>query len=131
MSETSFHRVISDHLALCERNRRLEGRMPLDRYRNAVEGGSTPPKDESERWLDPDSSWDTTRERPLPPQIGHVNYDNDRLIQVRSPFPGQLAQFQQVRDTDGPITPTRLPPILPLPTETMVRSLRTSRLAIL
>ena len=72
MSEVSFHRVISDHLALCERNRRLEHQMPLDSYRE--EAGS-PPKDESEtkpvaaeeeHWLDPDSSWDTTRERPLP-----------------------------------------------------------------
>ena len=84
MSEASFDRVISDHLALCERNRRLEHRMPLDRYREEVEGGSmarvshgTPPKDDSEtetetvaarqeHWLDPDSSWDATRERPLP-----------------------------------------------------------------
>jgi hypothetical protein len=72
MSEPSFHRVISDHLALCERNKRLEQRMPLDRYREEVEGGSTA-KDEpetvaarQEHWLDPDSSWDTTRERPLP-----------------------------------------------------------------
>jgi hypothetical protein len=75
MSEASFHRVISDHLALSERNRRLEHQMPLDRYREEVEGGSTardsagtPPKGESEteHWLAPDSSWDTTRERPLP-----------------------------------------------------------------
>ena len=74
MSEASFHRVISDHLALCERNRRLDDRMPLDRYRDEVEGGSTPrdePETETvaagqEHWLDPDSSWDATRERPLP-----------------------------------------------------------------
>jgi hypothetical protein len=70
MSEVSFDRVISDHLALSERNKRLEQRMPLDDYRNTVEGGSndTQPKNEpsTEHWLDPDSSWDTTRERPLP-----------------------------------------------------------------
>ena len=68
MSEASFDRVISEHLALCERNRRLEHRMPLDRYREVPEGGSdhTPPKTQSEHWLDQDSSWDTTRERPLP-----------------------------------------------------------------
>ena len=82
MSEASFHRVISDHLALCERNRRLEHRMPLDLYREQVEGGSmakaspgTPPKDEpetetvaaeQEHWLDPESFWDRTGERPLP-----------------------------------------------------------------
>jgi hypothetical protein len=67
MSEASFHQVISEHLALCERNRRLEGRMPLDGYREA-----NAPRDEAvvdvgqEHWLEPDSSWDTTRERPLP-----------------------------------------------------------------
>jgi hypothetical protein len=69
MSETSFDRVISDHLALTERNKRLEHRMPLDRYR---EEAGTPPQDEPKtaagdhHWLDPDSSWDTTKERPLP-----------------------------------------------------------------
>ena len=48
--------------------------MPLDLYREQVEGG-TPAKEEAdseavaagpEHWLDPDSSWDATRERPLP-----------------------------------------------------------------
>jgi hypothetical protein len=73
MSETSFHQVISEHLALCERNKRLERQMPLDEYRE--QRGETP-KDEpppeavanagQEHWLEPDSSWDTTRERPLP-----------------------------------------------------------------
>jgi hypothetical protein len=70
MSEASFHRVISDHLALCERNRRLERHMPLDHYREAVPGGSPPETQAAapaeEHWLDPDSSWDVTRERPLP-----------------------------------------------------------------
>jgi hypothetical protein len=71
MSEASFDRVISDHLALCERNKRLEHRMPLDHYREQPADGSAaseppdpPPHDE--HWLDPDSSWDTTKERPLP-----------------------------------------------------------------
>jgi hypothetical protein len=85
MSEDSFHQVISEHLALCERNKRLERRMPLDQYRDEVDGGSiaraspsVPPQDEpetetqavanvdKEHWLDPDSFWDTTGERPLP-----------------------------------------------------------------
>jgi len=82
MSEASFDRVISEHLALCERNRRLERRMPLDAYREHVDGGSTPsspdtpPPDEpetetvanagQEHWLDSESFWDTTGERPLP-----------------------------------------------------------------
>ena len=83
MSEASFDRVISDHLALSERNKRLEHRMPLDRYREQVDGRSmtrasaaAPAQDEpetetvvksgQEHWLDPDSYWDTTGERPLP-----------------------------------------------------------------
>ena len=82
MSEASFDRVISEHLALCERNRRLESSMPLDRYREHVNSGSvttaspSTPKDEpetetvvkagKEHWLNPDSFWDTTGERPLP-----------------------------------------------------------------
>jgi len=73
MSEASFHQVISEHLALCERNKRLDRQMPLDDYR---EQGAAKSKDEpepepvvsagEEHWLEPDSSWDTTRERPLP-----------------------------------------------------------------
>jgi len=75
MSEASFDRVISEHLALCERNRRLERRMPLDGYRDQVGGGSTakdePPtetatKRAQEHWLDSESFWDTTGQRPLP-----------------------------------------------------------------
>jgi hypothetical protein len=83
MSEAPFDRVISDHLALRERNKRLEHRMPLDRYREQVDGRSTTsasaaapahdkPEPETversrqEHWLDPDSYWDTTGERPLP-----------------------------------------------------------------
>ena len=80
MSEASFDRVISEHLALCERNKRLERRMPLDGYREQV-GGETakapadsPPngdrqtgtKERQEHWLDSESFWDTTGERPLP-----------------------------------------------------------------
>jgi hypothetical protein len=79
----AFHRVISDHLALRERNKRLEQQMPLDRYR-VTEGGGLVNEEssfalrnepgtktiedvrEQEQWLDHDSSWDTTLERPLP-----------------------------------------------------------------
>jgi hypothetical protein len=83
MSEASFDRVISEHLALCERNRRLERTMPLDRYREPDHDApmtraspGTPPNDEpetetvvnagKEHWLDPESFWDTTGERPPP-----------------------------------------------------------------
>ena len=72
MSETSFHQVISEHLALCERNKRLERQMPLDGYREQRAAAKDEPDTEAvanggqEHWLEPDSSWDTTRERPLP-----------------------------------------------------------------
>ena len=46
--------------------------MPLDHYREEAAGGSTARAEPEtiaaglEHWLDPDSSWDTTLERPLP-----------------------------------------------------------------
>jgi hypothetical protein len=82
MSAGSFHEVISEHLALRERNKRLERQMPLDGYREQIDGAwmsvspTAPPKDEletqtavnarQEHWLDHDSSWDASGERPLP-----------------------------------------------------------------
>jgi hypothetical protein len=83
MSEAAFDRVISEHLALRERNRRLERRMPLDDYREQVgagrparESADAPPPDEpqsetaandrQEHWLDSESFWDTSGQRPLP-----------------------------------------------------------------
>jgi hypothetical protein len=83
MAEASFDRVISEHLALCERNRRLERRMPLDAYREHVGGESTTrvspdassggepqtetgANDKEEHWLDSESFWDTSGQRPLP-----------------------------------------------------------------
>jgi hypothetical protein len=82
MSAASFHEVISEHLALRERNKRLERLMPLDEYRGQVGGAmtrvysSTPSQDDfdtetvvntrQEHWLDPDSFWDASRERPMP-----------------------------------------------------------------
>jgi len=52
-----------------------------------------------------------TKERPLPPNIGTVNYDNDRLFTIRSRFPGELAEVCEVLDQDGSVTPTRLRPM--------------------
>ncbi len=40
--------------------------------------------------------------RPLPPQIGTLNYDNDRLFSIRSRFPGEVAEVMQVEDAVGP-----------------------------
>lgn len=82
MSAASFHEVISEHLALRERNKRLDRQMPLDEYREQVGGGSMilsprmPSPDEpetgavvsarEETWLDHSSFWDATGERPFP-----------------------------------------------------------------
>ena len=77
----SFHRVISEHLALAERNRRLEWKMPLDEYRehygsaladnrlalpqSAQEEPSTELNIAAPR-RDPNAWWDASEERPLP-----------------------------------------------------------------
>jgi hypothetical protein len=70
MSEASFDRVISEHLALSQRNKRLERQMPLDSYRDHVDDESTEVepvrKAGQEHWLDTESFWDSTGERPLP-----------------------------------------------------------------
>ena len=69
MTETSFDRVISEHLALCQRNKRLERQMPLDRYRDPGATAKEEPAaatDGPEHWLDQESFWDTSGERPLP-----------------------------------------------------------------
>jgi cobalt-zinc-cadmium efflux system membrane fusion protein len=44
----------------------------------------------------------TTKPRPLPPQIGTLNYDNDRLFSIRTRFPGEVAEIMQVdEETSG------------------------------
>jgi cobalt-zinc-cadmium efflux system membrane fusion protein len=52
-----------------------------------------------------------TKPRPLPPQIGTVNYDNDRLFTIRSRFSGEVAEIRQVADPNGHFTPTKLRPL--------------------
>jgi hypothetical protein len=82
MSETSFDRVITEHLTLSERNRGLERTMPLDRYREQCGGeiandplprrppppGNEEPPTEVNAAPpgDPDSWWDT-RDGECPP----------------------------------------------------------------
>jgi hypothetical protein len=83
MSETPFDQVITEHLTLSERNKRLERTMPLDRYREHS-GGETadaplsrqaePSGEESSTGVnaapraDPDSWWETKDgDCPLPP----------------------------------------------------------------
>ena len=79
MSEWSFDRVITEHLALAERNKRLERAMPLDRYREQHQHGNADdarsPHEEPSTEVnvaalrrDPDSWWDTKGgECPPPP----------------------------------------------------------------
>jgi cobalt-zinc-cadmium efflux system membrane fusion protein len=52
-----------------------------------------------------------TNDRALPPQSGTVNYDNERLFQIRSRFPGEVAEIAPVLDADSSITPTRQRPL--------------------
>jgi cobalt-zinc-cadmium efflux system membrane fusion protein len=52
-----------------------------------------------------------TKPRPLPPQIGTVNYDNDRLFTIRSRFAGEVAEVRQVAEPNGQYTPTKLRPL--------------------
>ena len=77
MSGESFQQVISEHLALAERNRRLEPTMPLDAYRKAspgelVRAGSTDHEEPSTELnvaaprRKESSWWDASEERPLP-----------------------------------------------------------------
>jgi cobalt-zinc-cadmium efflux system membrane fusion protein len=52
-----------------------------------------------------------TKERALPRQPGQVMYDPDRLFPIPSRFPGELAEFAQVQDTDDSVSPTHMRPI--------------------
>jgi hypothetical protein len=74
MSETPFDQVITEHLTLSERNKRLERTMPLDRYREqggdeiADTGLSREAEPPAAPRADPDSWWETDDgECPPPP----------------------------------------------------------------
>jgi hypothetical protein len=76
MGETSFDQVITEHLTLSERNKRLEQTMPLDRYREQ-NGSGSPPEEEgppielkAPPHADPDSWWDTKDGECPPPPLG-------------------------------------------------------------
>jgi len=71
---TSFDQVITEHLTLSERNKRLEQTMPLDRYREASGGAAAAGEDEPPTAAnatpreDPPSWWETPDgECPTPP----------------------------------------------------------------
>ena len=70
MSTTSFDQVITEHLTLSERNKRLEQAMPLDRYREE-EGPAVmdaAPPDDTPSW------WETENGECPPPPLG---WDDD------------------------------------------------------
>ena len=76
MSTTSFDQVITEHLTLSERNKRLEQTMPLDQYREQP-GEAAPPSIEEEPPTvmnaapreDPPSWWETKDGECPPPPI--------------------------------------------------------------
>jgi cobalt-zinc-cadmium efflux system membrane fusion protein len=49
-----------------------------------------------------------TQARPLPPQIGTLNYDIDRLFSIRTRFPGEVAEIKQIEE-DTPGSPKQRP----------------------
>jgi cobalt-zinc-cadmium efflux system membrane fusion protein len=49
-----------------------------------------------------------TETRPLPPQIGTLNYDNDRLFSIRTRFPGEVAEIKQFEE-ETPGSPQKRP----------------------
>jgi hypothetical protein len=85
MSETPFDQVITEHLTLSERNKRLEREMPLDRYREQYGGEvadaplarqDAEPVTEMNAVprADPESWWETEDGSCPPPPI---DWDND------------------------------------------------------
>jgi cobalt-zinc-cadmium efflux system membrane fusion protein len=52
---------------------------------------------------------EATRPRAMPPQVGTVNFDNDTLFNIRTRFPGEVAEMREVKD--DPSIPTRFRPI--------------------
>lgn len=75
MAETSFDQVITEHLTLSERNKRLERTMPLDGYREQPAPQAEPSGDaelpteaNAAPRTDPPSWWETKDgECPPPP----------------------------------------------------------------
>lgn len=63
MSEASFDHVITEHLTLTERNKRLDRTMPLDRYREQEEA----PTEANAALRDDPPSWWETEDGECPP----------------------------------------------------------------
>ena len=61
--------------------------------------------------IEPEEANEAKKARPLPPQIGTLNYDNDRLFTIRSRFQGEVAEMRKVLDTDGSAAQTQTRPL--------------------
>jgi hypothetical protein len=70
VSTTSFDQVITEHLTLSERNKRLEQAMPLNRYREEEPPAvmDAAPPDDTPSW------WETENGECPPPPLG---WDDD------------------------------------------------------
>jgi cobalt-zinc-cadmium efflux system membrane fusion protein len=51
--------------------------------------------------IDPQPVKLATETRPLPPQVGTLQYDNDRLFIIRARFPGEVAELLEFPDADA------------------------------
>ena len=68
----------------------------------AMKGLRPDPVAAKDTWGVDNGIWKPKIMRALPPQFGTVNYDLERLQIVNALFPGQIAEFEQVDDFDGP-----------------------------
>jgi multidrug efflux pump subunit AcrA (membrane-fusion protein) len=65
-------------------------------------------KREAALGLEPKTAETPKEPRPLPPQVGTVNYDNERLFILKSRFQGEVAVLKTLLE---PVTPTKYRPI--------------------
>jgi cobalt-zinc-cadmium efflux system membrane fusion protein len=55
----------------------------------------------------PTAAYTPTQPRPLPPRVGTVNYDNDRLFILQSRFQGELGVLKELREAGAAVTTLR------------------------
>lgn len=81
MTETSFDQVITEHLTLSERNKRLEQTMPLDAYRDGPapqrepSAEAEPPTVANAAPREDPPSWWETKDGECPPPPLDFNWD--------------------------------------------------------
>jgi cobalt-zinc-cadmium efflux system membrane fusion protein len=67
-----------------------EGKTGLKLTKKAVDGLG----------IKPVAAKEATEPRPLPPQIGTLNFDNETLFSIPSRFAGEVAEIMEVEETD-------------------------------